>query len=79
MELSINKSLYKSKKAIKRTLTGVFGKILIVPLFIGYYLTHNVFLQLLILDVLFICIRVNYYGITFCKLKSKGHMKKILY
>lgn len=66
----------KTKEAVKKLLTGLLGKVMIIPLFITYYLVDKISLQLLILMLLFICIRLNYHGFTL-NLLNKSKVRKI--
>lgn len=66
----------KTKEVIEKLFVGIIGKILVIPTAIGYYFTNNVFLQLLLLLVLFICVRVNFHGFRLMNVIRKPKIMK---
>lgn len=71
-----NKTKEKTKEVIEKLFVGVIGKILVIPTAIGYYFTNNVFLQLLLLLVLFICVRLNFHGFRLMQVIRKPKVMK---
>lgn len=56
--------------------TGIFGKTILLPSFIGYYLTDNWNLRLLSLILIALCVHFNYRGFTL-NLSNRKKMKHI--
>lgn len=64
-------------KAMVIILTGTFGKILLPISFICYYITNSFMLKMLCIGILFMTVRLNFYGFRLHIIKPKQKAQQL--